>query len=238
MKIGLFSDLHLEFWLRPRSDFDLIQYIADCCNSSDCDVIVNAGDTHPYPHIREQLKSKITKPYFDILGNHDFYGQQEFGNSMWVETLPNGLKIVGTTLWTNFGGRNAEFANIVYSNINDKYQIKNGSDAVILQKAFKESCEFIIEKQPDIVISHFMPFYNSIAPQFLHSGTINYYFCNDLNDFVKSLAKKPGIWMCGHTHWPHEYQYEGIRVYCNPLGYPNENTLFPEKDYHLKVIEA
>ena len=38
---------------------------------------------------------------------------------------------------------------------------------------------------------------------------------------------KPGsIWQCGHTHSTYDVDYNGVRIICNPLGYPDEGNRF------------
>jgi predicted phosphodiesterase len=109
MRLHILSDLHLEStpYLLP--------------NHLDCDVIVAAGDIGEGTHGVEFLKS-LNKPVVYVLGNHEYYrrGQRAemddtlrdirlaaTGTQVHVlendAAVINGVRFLGTTLWTNFG---------------------------------------------------------------------------------------------------------------------------------------
>lgn len=235
-RFALISDLHYEWWQSER----VIESIANKINALDVDFVVNAGDIYSWDNWKfaEYFKSLIKHPYLYVPGNHDYYGGP-FSNFQQVVQFDD-VKVCLTTLWTNFRGVGPAIANEIYSLIADQTTIKGANDATVLQRAFRENLSFIEREQPDVVISHFMPFVQSTAPRFVASGQINYYFCNDLSDFVMNIKKKPKVWCCGHTHWAHQYEEQEIRVYCNPLGYPHENFNFQYAldEYEPWVIEV
>jgi len=236
MKIGIISDLHFEFWSRYGLYED---NIVEKCNKSKCDIILNAGDTFTGPHFdhyhKKYFSDLIKKPYFMVKGNHDYYGDV-FQNDLQTHILPNGMKLVCASLWTNFRNKGDVFSEKVFRQISDYTQInfEGKSPVQCLINAFDEACEYIKNEQPDIVMTHFLPFTKSIAPIYQNDDFLNTYFCNDLDNFVDSLTKKPLYWICGHTHWPHEYEHKGIKVICNPLGYPGEN----KGPYKVKIIKV
>lgn len=226
MKIAYFSDVHFEFWW--RHDDNLLDKIAKKCNESGADIVINVGDTHPNKKGRDYLRNLITLPYYETLGNHDYYNNQ-FNNQVDIHQLPNGMKLMNCTLWTNFRDDHA-MAQMIYNKISDQQLIVGGSSAETLMHSYYDVLNNIEKEQPDIIASHFMPFVESIAPQYQNDQVLNKYFCNDLDSFVIDLPKKPKLWLCGHTHWKHEYIKHGIQVACNPLGYPGENFFAFDRD--------
>jgi len=81
----------------------------------------------------------------------------------------------------------------------------------------------------DIMVTHYSPIVpDSLPPQFNNKISTFYYF-NGLND-IKRI--KPKYWIFGHTHDYYDFNKEGTRFLCNPLGYPME-VLYPS----LKVFD-
>lgn len=84
---------------------------------------------------------------------------------------------------------------------------------------------------PTVVVTHFLPSRSCIAPKYENSP-LNGYFASDCDDVIWSY--KPDAWIYGHTHDASEQLHEsGVRLYCNPFGYPNENA---ERSW--KIIEV
>lgn len=73
----------------------------------------------------------------------------------------------------------------------------------------------------DVVVTHRLPSYRSVAPQFAGS-LLNCYFVNDVES--EMIACGPKMWIHGHTHTCFDYFIAGTRVVCNPQGYPGENA--------------
>lgn len=69
-----------------------------------------------------------------------------------------------------------------------------------------------------VVISHFVPTYKALAPQFEKSA-LNPYFIQDMEQYM------PGIdmWLFGHTHTSFDFMIDGTRLVSNPYGYGDEN---------------
>lgn len=84
---------------------------------------------------------------------------------------------------------------------------------------------------PLVVVTHFMPCQQFIAPKY-HGDGLNPYFCNDLDHLIVEL--EPMVWVCGHTHSAYDGVHPaGTRLICNPLGYPGENA-----DVSWKIFEV
>ena len=146
MKLGIFSDLHIDFYR-----LDQIDILIDNINNTECDYFVNAGDLAENVIERNDFLARLKKPVISVLGNHDFY-RSTGGNDMSSITADH-YKIVTATLWTNFNNDpQCEFLSQRY--INDFRLIKNWSSDQ-MKAAFNESCLFIEMETPDIVITHF-----------------------------------------------------------------------------------
>lgn len=67
-----------------------------------------------------------------------------------------------------------------------------------------------------IVVTHFSPSNQSIVPEYKNS-LFNYYFHNDLDNFIRD--RDIDTWIHGHVHSPLDYFIGNTRVMSNPLGY-------------------
>ena len=77
---------------------------------------------------------------------------------------------------------------------------------------------------PKVMVTHFCPTQMGIQECYRDDfATAFFYF--DGEEFLSKM--KPGsIWQCGHTHGTFDTVYNGVRIICNPLGYPEERTGF------------
>jgi len=48
------------------------------------------------------------------------------------------------------------------------------------------------------------------------------------------VSREPKVVVHGHTHIGCEYSLGNTRVYCNPMGYPNEN----DSVYQPLIVEV
>ncbi len=236
MKLGIFSDLHLEFrWKEGQSQ--TWQTLLDTINSSNADFVINAGDTHPIPETRNVFRQGIQLPNEEILGNHDFYGLQKLAPSRFVKDV-GGLKIVGTTLWTDFNRHDPRTLVNFRNALADAHQIMpvlpHAYIANDIYDLFQEDLKFIVQEKPDIVITHHAPSFKSVHPKFHHTGYLNFYFYSDLD---QCILDNPNIrlWVHAHMHDPVNYTIGNCQVVSNPLGYPRE-TYKAINDYQVLVI--
>ena len=80
-------------------------------------------------------------------------------------------------------------------------------------------------QKDDIVVTHHMPTYKSISPEY-KTSKINCYFACDLDKMIED--KKPKAWLHAHTHSSCDYYMFNARIVCNPLGYYDENPGFSD----------
>jgi len=233
LSIGIFSDTHYEF----RKTGDAIQ-ITDIIQQTPCDLLLNAGDTHPNKMMRDYLDEEFAKgkgKYVSALGNHDYYGSPIRDDYLITDFW--GKKIVATTLWTDFDKGNFFAQRVFEKYLADSWYIQ--PKGMALSERIKDIHAFhrsIIEREkPEIVVTHHAPHWNSIHPKFRGEGPMNFSFFSDLEQFIRD---NPNIklWVHGHTHNPVDYMIGGCRIVANQLGYPGENFK-SDKDYQVKVIE-
>lgn len=225
MKIGLISDLHLEH--RSMEDFS---YLVDLINDSEHDVIFNAGDTDSRKLLREHFTESIQKPYFEVLGNHDYYGRN-FDRTLEVVNV-GGYKVVLCTLWTNFQNDNLAVAHSRIG-IND-YNFISDVSPIKMINAYYETISFIKKENPDIIVSHFAPTPACEWENYQFSNLTKYFVNNvERNLYFSKLNIR--AWLFGHTHHKVKFEDNGILFCNNPLGYPHEfNNV---KDYQIETIE-
>ena len=151
MKIQLYSDLHIEFighYTIPKLDSDLI---------------VLAGDIDVGMHgieWAEELTKIHKKPVIYIAGNHEYYKHdyfeltQSFRNYAAQydklhflekdELIIGSVRILGTTLWTNYFHELGEFEHrknieVLDDALSDHFLISYGGERFTAQNTFKEN---------------------------------------------------------------------------------------------------
>ena len=88
--------------------------------------------------------------------------------------------------------------------------------------------ELTLTDVPKIVVTHFMPCKELIAPKWIGSS-LNGCFANDWIGDIPDVNIR--AWIYGHTHEASRRVFRGIEFCCNPVGYPFETS-----GYHLDMI--
>jgi predicted phosphodiesterase len=209
MKLGIFSDLHLEF-----SSWDY---------EPDPDVFyINAGDTHPYPEIREYFRKKFQDNYFGVMGNHDYYhGTFEGAEGHFSSRIEGGIKIAGATLWTEMTPTEWE----LYTEMLVDYRYTRNLNYDNYVHTHKIHKKFLMESGADVIVTHHSPSFLSVAERF-KGNAMNCGFATELYNDITSMSKPPKLWIHGHMHNRSDYMIGDTRVIAWPRGYPNENEWF------------
>lgn len=175
MRIGIISDIHLEFGV---GNLEI----------PECDLIILAGDIFtPYKnYANKNLKTKLkkrTKKFFStcaerasktvmVLGNHEFY-HMSFGETANAvrdvindypsiklldneEILIDDLHIFGATLWTDFNGANPLVMLEVESSMNDYSNIRETMDGVFPVEYIKPDMIYRQNQRSVYMIHQFM----------------------------------------------------------------------------------
>lgn len=233
MKIRLLSDLHTEFRLPYK--------IQSFANYKGEDVLVLAGDiasgsTNTMDVIKFFLDQGFPKVIY-VPGNHEYYGTgfDEFNAKMENKcymtpgayylnpdaVVIDGVKFIGATLWTNFAD-NPFSQSAAKRGINDFRMIRD-FDVNRCAKTYYEHLDFIKqayeERGPNkvVVVTHFLPARECIAPRFRGPDLINDYFANDLGEYIATMSDT--TWLFGHTHDATDIVLGDTRVVANPHGY-------------------
>ncbi|MBC8318821.1 MAG: metallophosphoesterase [Desulfobulbaceae bacterium] len=227
MKLHVLSDLHLEFggpFVVPDVDRD---------------VLVLGGDIGVGPGALEFIQDQAKKsPVILVLGNHEYY-KHDFGyiRHYWGDTgidglhlldncstLIDGIRFLGTTLWTDFAGGNGPVMRFARERMYDFLVIeKNGKpfspvDALMEHERSKKWLvrELTESAEPVMVITHHAPSYNSINGKF-RGNRLNPAFASHLDEIIREY--QPRLWIHGHMHDSFDYMIGETRIVCNPRGY-------------------
>lgn len=248
MLVQVASDLHLEFYKNLSQLSSLLKTFKKA------EYLFLAGDIgYPDDLIWQEFmgwcSQNFTKVFY-ISGNHEYYGSvfsetnekireffKTFKNLVFLEEgVVNKLEeftVIGCTLWTDLDEVSANF-------LNDTSMIKvqkhRYADSGFIQSLHKKAKEWLAdalskcEKDKVIVMTHHLPSYKCIVPQYRNSP-----FNNGFVGDVESLIPKSKLWIFGHTHSHVDMTINGTRVYANPRGYLSELNTSNFKVVPIKV---
>lgn len=74
-----------------------------------------------------------------------------------------------------------------------------------------------------IVVTHTAPSKATLNPAYEGEYSNEWYWNPELGDILREFSDRILIWNHGHSHAPMDEIVDGIRVVCNPRGYPGEN---------------
>lgn len=242
MKIQFESDIHLE----SRRGFQL--------QSTDSDIIILAGDIGvgmtgiEYASMQVQIHEK---PVIYIAGNHEFYryDYDELLSAMrsYADTIPDlhfmekdeliyqGVRILATTLWTDFlgDGSLSQEANmaVIEVSLNDHILIRKGDrrfspdDALSLHLEAKAWLTTKLDENFDgktVVVTHHAP---SLVAQHLDYdySPMSTGFLSEMDD----LVSKADLWIYGHSHSNIDTMIGKCRLVSNQTGYQYEDIPVP-----------
>lgn len=242
MKIALFSDIHLEIadWRFESIDADVIILAGDIAQGS-------AGITWAEKTILNRVPNKIV---IYVAGNHEYYDShlgllRKFQNTEnrhpnlhylenQVFTHRDGVRFLGTTLWSDFSLYGAEAIESSMAaasrylmdfraiQTEDRSLLLPSNLPVFFQKAVRW-LEQELAKPFDgktVVITHFAPHRDCIAPQY-KGDLLTPYFVSDLSWLIEKYPID--AWCFGHTHHNVDFIAKGgCRVVSNQVGYPTE----------------
>jgi hypothetical protein len=204
-------------------------------------VLVLAGDiASGSTNTMDVIKFFLDQGFPEIVyvpGNHEYYGTSfdDFNDKMQnkcsaydnVHFLnPSHVEIdnvlfVGGTLWTNFAA-NAFSQAVAKRNISD-FRLIRDFDVNRCAKTYYQHFNYIKDQYEHragckvVVVTHFLPARECIAPRFRGPDLLNDYFANDLGDYIANMSDS--TWLFGHTHDATDITLGDTRVVANPHGY-------------------
>jgi predicted phosphodiesterase len=230
MKLQIMSDLHLEMHADHGAGF------LGALDPTDVDVLVLAGDitsARDYPTLASTFAPLVRK-YRHVLyvpGNHEYYktspevvgrNLERLRDELPAVVVPDnrvavidGQRFVAGTMWF----RSDPLATRLRGLMSDFIVIREFEPWVYEQNA---AFERVLEDElapGDVVLTHHLPAPGSIWPRFVGSP-LNVFFVCDMSSHIE--ARRPKLWIHGHTHTRCDYVLGETRVVANPLGYPKE----------------
>ena len=261
MKIQLLSDLHLEAqpqWkAQPAPGADVLVLAGDV-GSYQASSLLSDPD---FGLTQFSAQAGWPTPVIFVPGNHEYdaldfdtaharlratcqrlgliWLEREVLHSAWADRQGRPVRLVGTTLWTDFdalGQHNPTAANLLAQQLKargkafraanfylrkaattrhgEPFLAEQLREQALLCQAWLRDCLHTPFDGSTVVITHFAPSLLSADPRYgLTPGTAG--FCNALDDLFP-LAQ---LWLHGHLHAPSDYVHQGCRVVANPLGY-------------------
>lgn len=240
MKIHVLSDLHVEFapFVPPVVDADVVILAGDIGIGTDA--LTWARETF--------LEDQIVQ----ISGNHEFYGAQmeklsiamrKRAQDLGIIYLENdvaefpehGVRILGSTLWTNFQFFGASKNDVAAAqkaagtHIRDFGAIRHGAGYLTPAQTVSfhsEAKKFIARELrknfsgKTVVVTHHCPALASVHPIYQHD-IVTSAFASRCEDLVSQAH----LWLHGHTHSSVDTRVGDDlnrgRIVCNPRGYPS-----------------
>jgi predicted phosphodiesterase len=224
LKFSLVSDLHVNH-PQPKIPYDQLE-----------DLVIIAGDTsNGLDGLKfiNKLKNE-GHSVFAIDGNHKHYSNDSRGRTIdeteiqfydllnqprIIRVAPD-LWVIGCNAWYL-----AESPDIWLSYLNDGRYC--GSYKDVNTKACEQASwlKYSLERLEGrvIVVTHTAPCLDTLNPQYDGHFSNEWYWNPLTNEILKQYADKIAVWCHGHTHAPTDKIVSGVRVICQPRGYPGEN---------------
>lgn len=225
MKFSLISDMHVDF-PQPKTPYDLLEKI-----------VVVAGDTS---NGLEGLKflQKLRNKGFDVKavdGNHEHYRNASQGRTekettaRFREEHPRYSEIGEVSFILANGWYQVEHEALWQSRMNDSRMgaltaEKVNELAYYDYASIRERLESVKGFQRKaVVVTHTAPCIETLNPAY-EGEYSNYWYHNPMmRSLLSEFSNEILVWCHGHTHAPNDQVVEGVRVVCNPRGYPGEN---------------
>ena len=252
MRIQVLSDLHIEF----NGDVPPV--------AGDVDVLVCAGDLHPWNAKIYDRIARAWSPAREIVfvpGNHEYYGRDmrraRREMARWAERrgwtlldgaseMLEGIRFIGATLWTDFAldgaCRKTGALLLAQNEINDFKLIRAGTRTWTAQDSVQrhEEERGFLEQALGTARAA-----GDATVVVTHHGPSTRSIAprwrnHPLNPAFASdldrliMQTQPLLWIQGHTHDGFEHEIGRTRLICNPRGYRGENREFDP----AKVIEV
>ena len=255
MKIQIAFDLHLE----KRRDYE--PELHDFFPVEDRDVLVLAGDIGTYMQAWSFIEQELRRsPVIYVPGNHEYYSWQtrELIDQAWKHKarqnpdlhylIAEGVTREGVRFWGApwysdlFCRRDRDHLRHVERSVEDFNAKFSDAGKWTITRHLQEHARqtrLLREQagQVDVVITHWPPTLDAVAPRF-EGDALNGYFVNDREGLVEEIGAR--YWISGHVHDAYRAVVGDTLVLGNPAGYPNakpESRLF-RPDLAIEVEPA
>lgn len=188
--------------------------------------------------------SKRFKAVVCVFGNHDYWHRDL---TTWGHTVRErlvqagvdnvyllcrdsvvieGVRFIGSTLWTDFGKGDQLILNSAQENMNDykfmrKMNYARRVKPIDLLAEHQKDRDFIFSfannEEKMVVLSHHAPSWKSVDFSRYGMGPINSLYATEFGNEIS--YSNFGIWHHGHIHTFRDYKIFNTRIICNPRGY-------------------
>jgi Icc-related predicted phosphoesterase len=199
-------------------------------------------------------------PTFYVPGNHDFYWWQDSGPAYTMADQVErgrdlaakagihllmddaieiaGVRIVGSTLWTDFRvgvmpGMMTHALRTAEKGMNDYRRIRTGpttrhrlrpADTIAMHRASRAFLDRTLALPfagPTVVVSHNAPDPGALPDW---HADLSWCYASEMGDLI--AERQPAAWIHGHLHRHRDVMLGATRMVANPRGYPGEQTGF------------
>ena len=226
MKFSLISDMHVDF-PQEKTPYDKPE-----------NTVVVAGDTGN-GLVGLKFLQKMRNKGFEVFacdGNHEHYSNIFSGRDVEetsarfreeypsVNQLSDGTPIILRNGWYQVSDQTAwqHWMNDSFRcNVEAKeMNIRAFREAEFIRQELQRWREFQYE---GVVVTHTAPCMDTLNPEFEGSFSNEWYWNPAMEELLKEFSDQIKVWCHGHTHAKNEAVVHGVRVICNPRGYPGEN---------------
>lgn len=226
MKFSLISDMHVDF-PQEKTPYNLLEK-----------TVVLAGDTSN-GLLGLKFLAKLKNKGFRVFacdGNHEHYSNKSSGRSSQDTTerfrqeYPNeGLLDLGVPIVLVNGWYHVTIEATWKRYMNDSrhgnlsaFDVNRlaAEDANTVKRAVQRWAN---NGDKGVVVTHTAPCLETLDPRFEGQYSNEWYWNPFMRDILSDYGSHIALWCHGHTHAPSDKVVEGVRVVCNPRGYPGEN---------------
>lgn len=225
MKFSLISDMHVDF-PQEKTPYDLLEK----------NVIV-AGDTGN-GLVGLKFLNKLQRKGFFVAacdGNHEHYSnfssgrdveettarfREEFPSITEIEVIPVILRngwypVSNEEVWQGYMN-DSRRACLSAKEAN----LRAYRDAMFIRTELQSWKDY---QKKGIVVTHTAPCEETLNPNFKGSFSNEWYWNPVMENLLEEYSEQILVWCHGHSHAPMDEIVHGVRVVCNPRGYPGEN---------------
>ncbi len=261
MRCHYLSDLHLESqaFPGPLPKGDVLIVAGDLCHARCLDPArrdkYSADQRGRVHHFIDEALASFAHVLL-IAGNHDHYdGVFEDTASLLRRHLPGvsvldnesvefgGARFFGSTLWSDFEGRNAACLDSLRKRMGEYFFVKKRSHDYAGRETFArfrpedalaafdaswralQRCLAEGNGKRTVVITHHAPSRKGLNPKSAGNGLDGAYASN-LDDAIAGMTSVP-VWVHGHTHIARNYQVADTKVCSNALGFAAKGNASP-----------
>lgn len=227
MKFSLISDMHIDF-PQEKTPYDLLEQ-----------KVVVAGDTSNGLEglkFLQKLKNKGFEVYA-VDGNHEHYRNASADRTerettarfredhpRYHDDIGDGIPLVMANGWYQvehealWGGymKDSRMSRLCAEDVNKLAYF----DALSIRQRLSEWRD---HQRRGIVVTHTAPCLDTLNPHYEGHYSNDWYWNPLMRGLLIEFKDQIHVWCHGHTHEAADKIVEGVRVVCNPRGYPGEN---------------